>query len=313
MDVVWDEGSKDLNTWRAVHVRMLDALGEPYLRELVRTLDKKEGNKDLADAIHDTFRFGDENLRRSLSVILSDYFKREARSTALAWQWLKGEKVTKLDALGVNKAIADAGDMVFVVLNLGCLARAATDKGILFLMDEAQSLGNVRKADAEVHRAFLKLAEPDNRDVGFVLAVFGGGAAQIPKVITTPADVLSRLGVTTATLNNAFIELQRVLRSKSDILTFVTDVLEHVVDEAAAADVVASYGVSGVEIKHLPFTEGALSRIADVLHNREENRNPRIAIDALAQCCSRAYRTARTTGTYEIVTDEVASEILKDF
>src|SRR5438309_10761776 len=111
---------------------MLDSLGESFLRHIVRAFDNKhkDQQKDLADAMHDIFRFGDENLRHSLAVVLCDYFKREARSTVLPWQWLKGEKA-KFESLGVRKTLADPGDMVFTVLNLGNLARDATGQGIL--------------------------------------------------------------------------------------------------------------------------------------------------------------------------------------
>jgi hypothetical protein len=314
LDVVWDENNKDLNTYRAIHIRILDALGEPFLRTLVRKFDAldQKRDKELAEAMQLTFRFGDENLRRSLAVILADYFKREARSTVPAWQWLKAEKAVKLDSLGVPKAISDAGDMVFVLLNIGVLSRQATGRGVLLLMDEAQSIANVGKASAEVHRAFLKLADPDNRDVGFVLAVFGGGMAQIPTVLTTPEDILSRLGVTRATLPTAFIELQRILRSEADIRSFMCEVLEHLVDPKIAESIISDNGVQNVQAPHLPFTEAGLDRIAHVLYGREDTRNPRIVIDTLARCCSVAYRKAKEDEKYHIVDPAFAEPVLKD-
>jgi len=311
MDVVWDENNKELNSWRAVHVRILDAMGEPFLREAVRRFDEKTktGGSELSDAIYKTFRFGDENLKRSEAIVLADYFRRDVRSTVPAWQWLKAERGAKAEALGVPKLIQDAGDMVFTVLNIGCLFREASGLGILLLMDEAQSLGDVRKADSEVHRAFLKLAEPDNRDVGFVLAIFGGGVAQIPKVLTTPEDIISRLGVTRASLNEAFVELQRVLRTQPDIRSFMDEILDHLIVPSAAAQIIADAELSGVSPGRLPFTDGALDKLAKALHGREENRNPRIIISKLAEACSRAYRSAKSAGAYQLVDDTIVDKV----
>lgn len=311
MDVVWDENNKELNTWRAVHVRMLDAMGEPFIREVMKRFDDstKEKGQELSQAIYEKFRFGDENLRRSLAVVLADNFRREVRSTVPAWQWLKAERAAKAEHLGVPKLVQDAGDMVFTILNIGVLYREATGLGIVFLMDEAQSLGNVRKADPEVHRAFLKLAEPDNRDVGFVLAAFGGGVAQIPKVLTTPEDILSRLGVTRASLNEAFVELQRVLRTQADIRAFMNEILDNLVVEDQADLMVREFGLTGVSTKRLPFKDVALDKLAKALFNREENRNPRIIISKMAEACSASYRAAKASNTYQLVDESIIDRV----
>lgn len=314
MDVVWDENNKDLNTWRSVHVRMLDAMGEPFIREVVKRFDESTRDKgqELSEAIYERFTFGDENLKRSLAIVLADNFRREVRSTVPAWQWLKADKAAKAEYLGVPKLIQDAGDMVFTILNIGVLYRAAADLGLLFLMDEAQSLGNVRKADSEVHRAFLKLADPDNRDVGFVLAIFGGGVAQIPKVLTTPEDILSRLGVTRASLNEAFIELQRVLRTQPEIRSFMDEVLDNLVVEDRAEVMMREFQLAGLSPKRLPFTDAALDKLAKALFNREENRNPRIIISKMAEACSAAYRAAKASGAYQLVDVPIIDNVTKN-
>lgn len=314
MDVVWDENNKDLNSWRAVHARMFDAMGEPFIREVVKRFDDstKDKGQELSEAIYERLAFGDENLRRSLAIILADNFRREVRNTVPAWQWLKADKAAKAEGLGVPKLMTEAGDMVFTILNIGVLYRAATGQGLFFLMDEAQSLGNVRKADPEVHRAFLKLAEPDNRDVGFVLAIFGGGVALIPKVLTTPEDILSRLGVTRASLNEAFVELQRVLRTQPEIRSFMDEVLDNLIVESKASLIVSEFGLSGVSPKRLPFTDAALDKLAKALFNREENRNPRIIISKMAEACSAAYRAAKSDNTYRLVDVPIIDNVTKN-
>lgn len=315
LDVVWDEGNKELNSWRNVHCRMLDALGEDFIRDVVRQFEKnvKDPDIELSDALFAKFRFGDVNLKRSLATVLADYFKREVKSTVPAWQWLKADPKANAQNLQVPKLVNEAADMVFTILNIGSLHSATSGQKLVFLMDEAQNLGNVRKADAEVHRGFLKLADPDNVDVGFVLAAFGGGTEQIPKVLTTPQDILSRLGVTPANINDAFILLQKVLQTEAHIREFMNEVLDNLVDVTAASALITDHALDGVAANRIPFTEAALARIAKALANREENRNPRLIIDTMARACSRAYHTGREAGKYALVDTQLVDPIVASF
>jgi hypothetical protein len=313
MDLPWDETNREMSNWRFIHARMLDVLGEPFIREIVRALDASQGGGgNLEDIIYENAPFGDENLRRSLATVLVDYFKREVRKTYDAWQWLKAEKsFRRADDLGVTKLLADSDDMVHTILNLGSLSRKALDKAVVFLFDEAQNLGNVRRADTEVHRAFLRLAGPENKDVGFVLAIFGGGLQNVPKVLTTPSDILSRLGVTAANLNEAFVELHRVVRSKQDISQFMRDVLNLLVDQDEAKKLITDNGIKDVTADQFPFTDAALIRLEDALFQKEESRNPRIIIDRMAICVSKAYQRSKMENEYIPVTDEIAAAEVK--
>ena len=65
----------------------------------------------------------------------------------------------------------------------------------------------LRNEQTEIHDAFLQLAEPDNTDVGFVFAYFGTGVTAIPKVISQPDDILSRLGVSQSNIHLAIKDL----------------------------------------------------------------------------------------------------------
>ena len=94
------------------------------------------------------FKFGDENLKASLANLLSAFFLREVKSTLPAWQWLKADKITKgadLEDKGVKKMLDTGGDMLNVVLNIGNLVRRVRGSGIVFFMDEAQALSEVKK------------------------------------------------------------------------------------------------------------------------------------------------------------------------
>ena len=55
-----------------------------------------------------------------------------------------------------------SSDLANILLNLGCLSRWALDRAVVLLCDEAQALGEVKKASiAQIHDSFLQLAEPE--------------------------------------------------------------------------------------------------------------------------------------------------------
>jgi hypothetical protein len=291
---------------------MLDALGEDFLREVVRTFERQNRDEDteLAVSMYRSFRFGDTNLKRSLATILAEYFKRDVKSTIPAWQWLKADPAAKAEVLQVPMLLKDCTDMVAVILNIGALHRRTGGGGLVFLMDEAQNLGDVKKADKEVHTAFLKLAEQDNDFVGFILTTYGGGQDLIPKVITSPTDILSRLGVTTANLDEAFILLKDVIQTEKHVRDFMNEVLEHIVEPDRAQKIIDECGLTGVLPEHLPFTEEALDRIAKVLANEERNRNPRQIILTMAKVSSHAYHAGKDSGKYVVATRELAEPLI---
>lgn len=252
-----------------------------------------------------TFRFGDDNLRKSLANVLSGYFLRETKSSMPAWQWLRGgklEKGTAAQDLGTTKALENAEDMINVVMNIGNLVRKTRGKGIVFLMDEAQALGDVSKRDIEVHHAFLQLASDYNQDVGFVLAYFGAGVQQIPRVLSQPPDILSRLGVTQQNIDEAFINLLRLINTKDDVRNFILNLLEGVKDMEKAEQLITDAQLIGkVTAKTLPFTDDALSRVVEILFQNEQTRNARMIINELARVAASAYHQGKSTNAYVLV------------
>jgi len=302
----YHEGTPNLGGWKYLHGKMLDAMGEGFLRQIVQEFDRLPENRttDLSEQMEKAFGFGDENLRRSLANVLSGYFLRETKSTIPAWQWLKGSKLEKGSAaedLGATKALETAEDMVNVIMNLGNLVRKTRDKGIVFLMDEAQALGDVDKRDTEIHHAFLQLASDYNQDVGFVIAYFAGGVQQIPNVLAKPPDILSRLGVAPQNIGEAVINLMLLINSKDDMRGFISNLLEGVKDMEKAEQLVSEAGLADkVTARNLPFTEDAVGRAVEILFQSEETRNPRMIINQLAGVASLAYQQGKAANQYVI-------------
>ena len=314
----YDESTPGLNGWKYIHGKMLDAMGENFIREIVRGFNSLPGSGtgELSTEILKKIRFGDENLKSSLSSLLAAYFLRDVKSTMSAWQWLKGDKISKsseLDDAGVKKNLDTAGDMLNVILNLGSLTRIVKGAGIVFLMDEAQSLNEVKKRAIEIHDAFLQMAEPDNSDVGFVFAYFGTGLNAIPKVFSTPDDILSRLGVTQTNIQVAIKDLQRLISTKKDMREFIDQVLSSIIDSEKAENLLKELSIEDkLKPNQIPFTEDALERLTQVMYEKEPNRNARMIIQTLAQLSAEAYQKGKRENGYIVADSEFIERFVRD-
>jgi len=313
----YDEKIPDLSGWKYIHSKILDALGEGFLRQIVQEFDRlpEDRTADLSEEMKRTFRFGDENLKRSLANVLAGYFLRETKSTIPAWQWLRGSKLEKGGAtqdLGVTKTLENANDMIATVLNIGNLVRKTTGKGITLLMDEAQSLKDVEKRHIEIHDAFLQLADDDNQDVGFVMASFGEGPQIIPNVIAKPDDILSRLGVTIRNIDEAFINLMRLIKEETDMRSFIDDLLQGIKDRGKAEQLISEKGLANkLTWQNLPFTDDALSGVVEILWQSELTRNARLIINELARVAAAAYHQGKATNQYVIADRALLDSIMK--
>jgi hypothetical protein len=246
-------------------------------------------------------RFGDANLKFSLAVVLADNFLREQKSTALAWEWLRGGKVPVGD-LGVNRIVESVQDMVDIVRNIGILAKKATNMGFVFLIDEAHALADVKKKKSEIHYGFKELADQSNSDAGFVLAIFGGGMNAVPALLTDPKDILDRMGVTSQTMHEAIIELKDVTARESDLKEFATNVLENLKERDKANLLIKEFALGSKTTPELiPYTADGLAELVTKLNQKEETRAPRLIIDNLATVANRAYQEAKARNEYILV------------
>lgn len=298
----YDEAIKGMAGWPYLQSLVLDAIGEPTIREWVRAFDKRAESRteSLAQGLSKLFRFGDENLRGSLANVLADYFLRDMKSTLPAWNWLKGGKLDKSDSLQVTKSLDTAPELVSVLLDLANLCHEVTGNGLILLFDEAQHLADVKKRETEIHDAFLQIAESNNENLGFLIGYLPERSG-LPKVLSAPIDILSRLGVSEANLNEAFIDLQLLINSQDALRKFMDKILGGIKDEKAARDIVKQHGIADAAWEALPFTSDALDRVAEMLWQKETTRNARQIIEALAHLASEAYERAKADETYCVV------------
>lgn len=299
----YDEGIPGMGGWKYLQTLILDAIGEGTIREWVRAFDTKPGDRtgSLGEGLGKVFQFGDENLKQSLANVLADYFLRDGRPTLHVWNWLKGGKAEKVESSVVTKTLDTGPELVNVLLNLANLCRDVTGKALVLLLDEAQHLGDVKKREHEIHDAFLQMAEPANQNLGFIIGYFGSGQEGLPRVLSTPPDVLSRLGVSTSNLQEAFVDLARLINSEDALLDFMSRILQGIRDGAASDELVKQFNLSGITPSTVPFTEDALDRLAEVLWQREPTRNARTIIETLAVLAADAYELAKAKDKYELV------------
>lgn len=306
----WDDANPRGNNWGYVHRKIMDAIGEHTLRELVTRFDQLPGTRtqNLAKVMEGIFKFGDANLKYSLAVVLADSFLREQRSTVSAWEWLRGGKVA-VDDLGANRVIESVQDMVDVERNIAILARKATSAGFVLLIDEAHALGEVKKKRNDVHYGFKELADQNNSDLGFVLALFGGGMNAIPSLLTDPKDILDRMGVTSQSLHEAFIELKDVTASDTDITQFALNVLHNLKDHHKATEIITEHHLA-TSPDLLPFTKDGIGELVNKLKQKEETKAPRLIIENLATIANKAYQEAKSQNKYVLVDSAFVNRVL---
>jgi len=299
----WDDSNPRGNNWGYIHRKMIDSIGEHLLREIVVAFDKlpEARTQNLASSMESILRFGDANLKVSLAVVLADNFLREQKSTALAWEWLRGGKVPIGD-LGVNRIVESVQDMVDIVRNIGILAKKATNMGFVLLIDEAHALADVKKKEKEIHYGFKELADQSNSDVGFVLAIFGGGMNVVPHLLIDPKDILDRMGVTSQTVHEAIIDLKDVTARESDLKEFTRNVLENLKDRDKANLLIKEFALgSNTTPELIPYTTDGLAEFVTKLNQKEETRAPRLIIDNLATVANRAYQEAKARNEYILI------------
>lgn len=313
----YDEGTPGLSGWEYIHGKMLNAMGENFLRTIVREFNKlpETGTGGLAGEMVKIFKFGDENLKTSFANILSGYFLREVRSTLVAWKWLRGVKSGKGESfqdVGITKTLDTAEDMVDILCNFGNLVRKVRNEGILFLIDEAQALNEIKKRLIEVQNAFLRLTDDQNEDVGFIIAYFGTARAAVP-IVFQREDILSRLGVSSRNTEDAFIDLKKVINTENDIRNFILSILDGIIDEKKAQKLIADFGLTDkVQLKKFPFTKESIELIVKVLYQQEPTRNARMIIETLARLTAEAYQQGKNTNKYIPLDEEFVKPLIKN-
>src|SRR5207244_13192718 len=95
-------------------------------------------------------------------------------ASRIAWDWLRGVKLSAADArmASLPPALDQSNHFVHVLQMLGRLAREVEDKMLVFMLDEATKLDNVSDDDAIANwiNAFKLLADDNSKEVGLIVS-----------------------------------------------------------------------------------------------------------------------------------------------
>jgi hypothetical protein len=158
----------------------------------------------------------------------------------------------------------------------------------LFLVDEAESLHNVTKPDAQRtwHDGVRKLADQDNATISFVLAYYETPTSRMPGFIKE-ADIITRIGP------ESVIEVAP-MEGVENVRQFVEQLSAYMIDKECAASRVD-------EASNYPFESPALDLFAELCVEDLGAAVPRNIIRAVSECALEAYRRDEALITEEIV------------
>lgn len=257
-----------------MHTRIMNAIGFDVVREAVVTV---LGNPDRATdpfpyLINEgVLRFGETAIKASQAQIFRNMLFG-GRQATLSWEWLKGRKLTvdETQMLGTQANLDEPADLIHALLNVASLVRVGTGEKLLILMDEGEALSNITNADSimEFEYAFRRLFDDDNDVLGLIIAYeHTPGSGRAPAVLEYEA-IRRRVGY-----DDGYIDLTGHLAVVDNAKKFIYDLLDHLVDQEAAARAIEEQGLD-IPREVFPFDEDAVDLVAEFASSDPENSLP---------------------------------------
>lgn len=270
--VEMQERSKSAN----LHMQLMQALGKETVSGWVRKLFETSPNLDAA-------------LNQLTSDVNVAVALRELRAPGeasfAAWRWLtcQGLAAKDLSQLGLTADLSTSGskDMAEALVAVGHLAKKV-NQVLIFLIDEMESLQNVRAGDAaeSIHLYVRNLAEKKNSFVGFLIGFKADVPDDAPEILRR-SDVMSRVG------NQNFLDVPP-LPAVSDVKTFMKELLKNLTDEEKVKARIAESGLD-TEVGMFPFDSVAFEQLADYATQDITRALPRNIINAINECAIQAW------------------------
>jgi hypothetical protein len=297
--------------WTTVHTRLMNAIGQDLVRDAAATV--------LANPEHATdplphlqaqriLRFGETAIQASQAQIFRNMLFG-GRQATLSWEWLKGRKLTvdETQMLGTQANLAEPADLVHALLNVASLVKAGTEQKLVVLMDEGEALGNLSAADSihEFQYSLRRLFDDDNDVLGLIVAYqFSPGIDRVPDVLSYDA-IRRRVGY-----DAGYIDLTGHISVPANAHTFITDLLEHLVDQQAAAATIAAQGLN-TQPEYFPFEEDAVDLVAEFVTADPQNSLPSQIITKMADAVIDAWLSRDpSTDQRRLVDEAVVTPLL---
>jgi hypothetical protein len=270
--VEMEERSKAFN----LHMQLMQALGKETVATWVRKLFETSSNLDVALSQ----LTNDPNIAIALREL-----RAPGEASFSAWRWLTCQGLTTKDLsqLGLTADLSTSGskDMAEALIAVGHLAKDVNEY-LIFLIDEMESLQNVRTGDAaeSIHRYVRYLAEKKNSFVGFLIGFKADVLDEAPEILRT-SDVMSRIG------NQNFVDIPP-LPAIADVTMFTKELLNNLTD---SEKVKAQIAEKNLDTKPglFPFESMAFEQLAVYATQDNTRALPRNIINAINECAIQAW------------------------
>ena len=295
--------------FQRIYSRLLDAVGLDRVREAAeRVADEiKETDKIQAMLDKNVLTHGDSTLKVSQANVFRNVLYG-GRQTQLSWEWMKGRKNTPDQAtmLGVQKDLTEPADLVSCLLNVGSLYYLGTGKKAVFLVDEVEAIRSVTNSDSldEIQHMLRLLLENSNTVVGLVLAVQAEGGMEDIGDVFTREDIRRRVD-----FDLGFIDLASLVSQVSSAREFMELVLEYLVDQSKADDVIRSESLN-TKKELFPFEESAVDAICQHVADNPQLASPAFIISTMSNAAVEAWRKRAEQDIHVLVDDQIVEETI---
>ena len=260
---------EDDTPFQYLHRKMLNALGIGVVKQAVsdflmaHSADREEAQRQM---------FGSSNLRIATQVL-------SIGDDQLAWRWLCGDRLSgaELKSLNVTSELEDTAELTDVLVRIG---RLLTEQGahVLFFIDEAEGLKNVRKPNAQTswHDGMKNLADNVNNSIGYVMAIFVDNTNPSPEFVNED-DILRRMGQRNVITLDPYSEPEQ-------IMPFLGDLLNARITKSGIGTLPSS-----VTSGSYPFDTDALDLFANELLHGAVSATPSKIIEGVSECAWEAH------------------------
>ncbi len=240
-------------TFQVAHGALLDAFGLDRAKNLLLQFQTKHP-LNAREQIQDFTQSGD------IAIAFSNLLGF-GEASRIAWDWLRGVKLSAADArlASLPPTLEQSGHFVKVLQLLGRLTREVEEKMLVFMLDEATKLDAVADGDSLAHwtNAFKLLADDNSRELGLVVSISVVDLDEIAEPLHHP-QVISRFGPTN------YVRLNDL--SEEETRDFMSHLVEEWIAPASRDALIAAHESEGdgetVSPGTFPFTEDGLTLAA---------------------------------------------------
>jgi len=243
----------------------------------------------------------DEELSRAVSSLLGARPEKELTF----WRYIAGVSVPQRDLaeLNLTQALVDTipSRLATIITIIGKVIKRLKNKTLVLIIDEFDRLKSVADeyGASTYEEAIRRLVDENQRDVAII---FGCSAANLRpgEEQGTPVflgeeggPILSRIG------SHNLIQISEI--AHSDVDTFISKILEYIVDKNAVEPKIKELKNSiseTVEIDSFPFTKEAIEALKGILRG---TMTPREITQRMSDAAGRAFLMKRAVITRDII------------